>query len=142
MAYTIIEVARQTGISQHTLRFWARNGLFDLFVQKDLQGVKYFDKKGVEWIVWIDCLRVMGMSIKDIKTYNILITQGIKSAKQRREMLLKQSEALNKQLHSITQAKAKLEHKIAIYDEMIRTNKDLLNPISKDYKKMGKREQK
>lgn len=34
MAYTIKDVENLTGISSHTLRFWAKKGLFP-FVQKD-----------------------------------------------------------------------------------------------------------
>lgn len=47
MAYTIIEVEKLTGISSHTLRFWAKKGLFP-FVQKDTHQVKYFADSDVE----------------------------------------------------------------------------------------------
>lgn len=127
MAYTIIEVAKQTGISPYTLRFWAKSGLFETFIDRDENGVKYFDKRAVERVMWIQCLRDTGMCLKDIKKYNRLIMQGITSAKERREMLLKQTSILEQQLITIQQGLKKLEHKISIYDEMIATGKDLLN---------------
>lgn len=127
MAYTIIEVAKQTGISPHTLRFWAKSGLFETFIDRDENGVKYFDKRAVERVMWIQCLRDTGMCLKDIKKYNRLIMQGITSAKERREMLLKQTSILEQQLITIQQGLKKLEHKIGIYDEMIATGKDLLH---------------
>lgn len=125
MAWTIKEVSQQTEISPHTLRFWAKVGLFDTFIDRDENGVKYFDKRGVELIAWIACLRDTGMSLKDTKKYMELIAQGQKSTKERREMLLKQTSNLKKQLDSIHQSLEKLEHKISIYDEMIATGKEM-----------------
>lgn len=88
MAYTIIEVEKLTGISSHTLRFWAKKGLFP-FVQKDSNQVKYFANSDVEWAKLIECMRIVGMSIEDIKEYIALCQKGIESAGQRREMLQK-----------------------------------------------------
>ncbi|TLD86200.1 MerR family transcriptional regulator [Helicobacter sp. MIT 05-5294] len=127
MAWTIKEVSKQTGISPHTLRFWAKVGLFETFIDRDENGVKYFDKRGVELIAWIACLRDTGMSLKDTKKYMKLIAQGRKSANERKEMLLKQTAILKQQLTNIHQSIEKLEHKISIYDEMIATGKDLLH---------------
>lgn len=127
MAWTIIEVSKQTGISPHTLRFWAKSGLFETFIDRDENGVKYFDKRAVERVMWIQCLRDTGMCLKDIKKYNRLIMQGITSAKERREMLLKQTSILEQQLITIQQGLKKLEHKIGIYDEMIATGVDTLH---------------
>lgn len=79
MAYTIIEVAKQTGISPHTLRFWAKSGLFETFIDRDENGVKYFDKRGVELIAWIACLRDTGMNLKETKRYMELITKAKKA---------------------------------------------------------------
>ena len=53
MAYTIIEVEKKTGVSSHTLRFWAKKGLFP-FVEKDDNQVKYFSERDVEWVRWIN----------------------------------------------------------------------------------------
>ncbi len=100
MAYTIIEVSRQTGVSSHTLRFWAKKGCFP-FVEKDKNGVKYFSKSDVEWVNWVVCLRQIGMSIEDIKTYINLAHKGIQTAKQRQAMLTKQQESLKKQIKQL-----------------------------------------
>ncbi|MDE7255190.1 MAG: MerR family transcriptional regulator, partial [Helicobacter sp.] len=50
MAWTIIEVSKQTGISPHTLRFWAKKGVFETVIDRDENGVKYFNKQAVEWV--------------------------------------------------------------------------------------------
>lgn len=43
MAYTIKKVEKETKISAHTLRFWAKKGLFP-FVQKDENSGNIFQK--------------------------------------------------------------------------------------------------
>ena len=84
MAYTIIEVERKTGVSSHTLRFWAKKGLFP-FVQKDDNKVKYFSKRDVEWVGWINWLRKSQMDIPSIRHYIQLANQGEGTAKERRD---------------------------------------------------------
>nr|WP_251819755.1 MerR family transcriptional regulator [Campylobacter jejuni] len=66
MAYTIIEVERKTGVSSRTLRFWLDKGLFP-FVEKDKNGVRYFSEKDLEWVIWVDCYRQIGMRLRILK---------------------------------------------------------------------------
>ncbi|WP_260604707.1 MerR family transcriptional regulator [Campylobacter sp. MIT 99-7217] len=54
MTYTIIEVERLTKMPSRTLRFWANKGLFP-FLEKDENEVRYFSKKDIEWVHWIQC---------------------------------------------------------------------------------------
>ncbi|CAM2843736.1 MerR family transcriptional regulator [Helicobacter burdigaliensis] len=64
MVYTIIEVERKTGVPSRTLMFWADKGVFP-YVEKDENGVRYFSKKDLQWVLWVDCYRQIGVSIKD-----------------------------------------------------------------------------
>lgn len=131
MAYTIIEVEKLTGISSHTLRFWAKKGLFP-FVQKDSNQVKYFANSDVEWAKLIECMRIVGMSIEDISHYIALCQKGIESVEERREMLLSQKKQTQEKILSLTQSLSHLENKIAYYDEMIKQSKDPLNPLTSE----------
>lgn len=88
MAYTIIEVERKTGVTSRTLRFWADKGLFP-FVQKDSNNVRYFSEKDVQWVLWIDCYRQIGMSIEDIRHYITLCAQGESTAQERLAIIKK-----------------------------------------------------
>lgn len=133
MAYTIIDVERKTGISSHTLRFWVKKGLFP-FIERDKNGVKYFSQRDVGWAEWIECLRSIGMSIKDIKTYITLSAQGIKTAESRQEMLIKQRDIIQSHIKDLKKSLKKIEDKIETYDEIIKSGIDFFNPESKDYK--------
>ncbi|ALV25325.1 transcriptional regulator, MerR family [Campylobacter iguaniorum] len=132
MASTIIEVSKATGISKYTLRFWVKKGLFPL-LERDENGVNYFSQKGIEWASWIECLREMEMSIEDIKTYERLAFQGIKTAKQRKQMLQNQQNIVQTKIQKLELSMQKLSSKIQIYERMIKTGIDELNPSGKGY---------
>ncbi|MBK1972205.1 MerR family transcriptional regulator [Campylobacter sp. TTU-622] len=134
MAYTIIEVERKTGVSSRTLRFWLDKGLFP-FVEKDKNGVRYFSEKDLEWVVWVDCYRQIGMSIEDVKKYIFLCIKGKNTAKERLEIILKLKEKTLKDVKKLENILEKLDFKIDYYEKMIMENKDELNPLSKDYVK-------
>lgn len=134
MSYTMIDVERQTGISSHTLRFWATKGLFP-FLQKDKNGVRYFAKTDVEWAEWINCLRSLDMSIEDIKSYIHLYSLGVKTATQRKELLQKQEKKIKEHIQKLHQSLKKISFKIEIYEDIEKTGHDLLDKNSKYYYK-------
>lgn len=132
MAYTIINVAEMTGISPHTLRFWAKKGLLP-FVERDKNGVKYFSKSDVEWIKWINWFRRTNMSLQDIKKYVELALRGDSTAKERMQMLQRQQKMLLTEISTLQEVAAKLDYKLNIYSQL--TANDAMNPNSKDYVK-------
>ncbi len=66
------------------------------FVQKDENSVKYFSKSDIEWVKWIEWLRISGMPIEQIKHYIKLCSLGIKTAKERQEMLKQTKKKITK----------------------------------------------
>lgn len=138
MAYTIIEVERKTGIPSRTLRFWADKGVFP-YVEKDKNGVRYFSEKDLQWVIWVDCYRQIGMSIKDLKDYIALCVKGKSTAKERLEIILNLKEKTLEDMQKLQIILEKLDFKIEYYEKMIKESKDELNPLSKDYVKRKKR---
>ncbi|WP_104639836.1 MerR family transcriptional regulator [Helicobacter bizzozeronii] len=138
MAYTIIEVERQTGIPSRKIRFWCDKGLFP-YVQSDQNEVRYFSKSDIAWVEWVQCLRACNMPLAKIKTYIELAQQGLKSAPQRKALLQKQLETLYAQLETLHHAEQKIAHKIQLYTQMIKEQKDFLNPLSPTYKGNSKK---
>lgn len=137
MAYTIKKVEKETKISAHTLRFWAKKGLFP-FVQKDENSVKYFSKSDIEWAKWIEWLRISGMPIEQVKHYIKLCSLGIKTAKERQEMLKQTKKKLQNQIKTLKESEKVLSKKIKIYEEMLANEVDGFNPESKDYQPCDK----
>lgn len=136
--YTVIDVARQTGISPRTLRFWASKDLFPL-AQKDKNGVRYFSKQDIEWARWVKCLRSLDMSIKNIRLYCNLLPLGVKSATQRKNLLKEQQVKIENHIKKLQKSIKTVKNKIAIYEDMEALGEDLFDPNSKFYyKKMKK----
>lgn len=134
MAFTIIEVEQQTGISSHTLRFWAKKGLFP-FIQRDKNGVKYFSKSDIEWARWIEWLRKADMSLDDIKHYATLFAKGFSTAQERKSLLEHHHTKLLEHISELSTIAKHLEYKIGLYTQAIDSGIDLFNTQSKDYQK-------
>ena len=47
--YTIKEAAEKTDVSEHTLRFWAKSGLFP-FLKRNKNNFRMFSEHDLEWI--------------------------------------------------------------------------------------------
>ncbi|MDA0146873.1 MerR family transcriptional regulator [Vibrio sp. LaRot3] len=64
----IQQVAKDTGLSQHTLRYYERQGLI-WAVPRDEFGHRYYREQDVHWLKFIQCLKMTGMPLKDIQAY-------------------------------------------------------------------------
>ena len=135
VAYTIIEVERKTGVNSRKLRFWADKGLFP-FVEKDKNGVRYFSEQDLQWVIWIDCFRQIGMSIPKIKDYIKLCAKGSSTMPQRLSIILNERQKVINELTDLQNILQKLDYKAKYYSDMIEKSKDELNPLSKDYAKI------
>lgn len=108
------------------------------FVQKDENNVKYFSKSDIEWAKWIEWLRISGMPIEQVKHYIKLCSLGIKTAKERQEMLKQTKKKLQNQIKTLKESEKVLSKKIKIYEEMLANEVDGFNPESKDYQPCDK----
>ncbi|WP_082807905.1 MerR family transcriptional regulator [Helicobacter himalayensis] len=117
MAYTIIEVERQTGIASRTLRFWASKGLFPA-LQKDSNNIRYFSKKDVEWACWINCFREMGMSIGEVRRYIELAGLGDETIIERRNMIVRQKQNVLEEISRLRTILEVIDRKVAYYDDI------------------------
>ena len=132
MSYTIIEVERKTGIASRKLRFWADKGLFP-FLEKDKNGVRYFSEQDLQWVIWVNCFRQIGMSIQNIKNYIELCIKGDNTMQERLEIILNEKQKIINQISDLQNILEKLNDKTKDYKNMIAENKDKFNPVSKDY---------
>lgn len=83
---TIREVAEQTGISVHTLRYYERIGLIEGVERADNSHRRYRPEDRV-WLEFLKRLRATGMSIAEMKRFAALRREGEVSLAQRRQML-------------------------------------------------------
>ncbi len=123
MQYSIGEVAKMTGLSPSTLRFYDKEGLFPSL--KRQSGKRIFDDGHIESLRIIECLKRSGLEIRDIRRFMELTTKGSASYAQRRELMEERRLKTLEQIEELQKTLAVLEYKCWYYDEAIsRGNED------------------
>lgn len=123
MQYSIGEVAKMTGLSPSTLRFYDKEGLFPSLERQS--GKRIFDDGHIESLRIIECLKRSGLEIRDIRRFMELTTKGSASYAQRRELMEERRLKTLEQIEELQKTLAVLEYKCWYYDEAIsRGNED------------------
>lgn len=78
MAYTMKDISSMCKLSQHTIRYYDKEGLLP-FVKRDSLGNRIFSETDMQIISLICCLKETGMSIKDIKSFVDTYQNGVTS---------------------------------------------------------------
>ncbi|MBD5398072.1 MerR family transcriptional regulator [bacterium] len=123
MTYTIGQVAKKTGLTTHTLRFYDKEGLLPN-VKKNLSGIRYFSDNDLNWIVILECLKSTGLSLKDIKHYIDLYKLGNKSLNERLEIFKIQKKRVKEQISLLKENMKKIDFKIKYYEEAIKNGEE------------------
>lgn len=118
MQYKIGQVAEKLGLTAHTLRYYDKEGLLP-FVKKGSAGARVFDETDVEWLLIVECLKATGMSLKKIKEYLELCRLGDDTLATRLEMFKQQKIKVYEQMRQLEQYVAKIDFKIAYYEDAI-----------------------
>ncbi len=129
--YTIKEVADKMDISEHTLRFWAKSGLFP-FVKRDSNNIRKFSENDLEWVKIVKCLRSVGTENKKIKRYIDLCIVGDSTISERYGIIHATKLKAQQQMKEIQKQLDMLEFKETFYKNLIKNNlKDTWNPMNK-----------
>jgi DNA-binding transcriptional MerR regulator len=110
---TIAEMAERTGVSAHTLRYYERIGL--LSVARDAAGYRVYSAGDYARVVFLNRLRMTGMSIRDLQRYIALVAEGEASVPERLRMMLAHRDAVRAQIQELVFALDTIEFKIAAY---------------------------
>ena len=117
MTYTVKELADQTGVTQHAIRFYTDQGL--LPCRRDKNNHRVFDDESVNWLNSIQCLRKCGISIGDIRTYCRLCAEGDGRLPERYAFILKQRELAYRRLREAQEVVNYMEHKVRHYEDVM-----------------------
>ena len=80
------DLARRSGLSVHTLRYYEHIGLIP-FADRDRSGRRDYDVSILTWIAFIGRLKATGMPISEMVRYADLRAQGATTAPERRRLL-------------------------------------------------------
>jgi DNA-binding transcriptional MerR regulator len=112
-SYTIAEVAEQTGVTAHTLRYYERIGLLD--VGRQASGHRRFSTHDLDRVVFIGKLRATAMPIRDIQRYFALVVVGPSTEGERLALLEAHRSTVRARLEELEAALGAIEYKIAYY---------------------------
>jgi len=128
---TIKDVAKEMNISEHTLRFWSKEGLFPT-LGRDKNNVRTFTEDDLQWVLLVKCFRSAGMQLTEVKKYIALCQIGDSTVQERYEIIKTAKQRTLEKFEDLNNQLAKLNCKEAHYEEIIKKNlKDSYNPINK-----------
>lgn len=87
MLMKIGELAKQSGLSAHTIRYYERIGLLP-FADRDQSGQRDYDASILVWIEFLGRLKATGMPIQNMLRYAALRDLGGSTEKERHDLLV------------------------------------------------------
>ena len=115
---TIQEVAKATGLTAHTLRYYERIGLIHP-INREENTRRCYTAEDVGWIDFLLKLRATGMSIKDMQRYAELQRQGDATLPERLEMLKSLRDKVELHIEEMNEHLKLIYYKIDYYEKVV-----------------------
>ena len=115
---TIQEVAKATGLTAHTLRYYERIGLIHP-INREENTRRCYTADDVGWIDFLLKLRATGMSIKDMQRYAELQRQGDATLLERVEMLKSLRDKVESHIEEMNEHLKLIYYKIDYYEKVV-----------------------
>lgn len=115
---TIQEVAKATGLTPHTLRYYERIGLIHP-INRQENTRRYYSAEDIGWIDFLLKLRATGMSIKDMQRYAELQRQGDETLPERVEMLKSLRDQVEAHIADLHEHLKLVYYKIEFYQKIV-----------------------
>lgn len=115
---TISEVSQKYGLPADTLRYYEKVGLIPPVNRKE-SGVRDYTETDCGWVEFIKCMRGAGLSIETLIEYVSLFRRGNRTLQKRKQLLIKERNALQQRVEQMQQTLNRLNHKIEVYEEKI-----------------------
>lgn len=129
--YTIGQISEMFGIPVSTLRYYDREGLFP-----DLQrcsGIRRFTEKEIEILHVIECLKMSGLEIRDIRQFVRWCSQGSQTYENRYDLLQKRRAVIEDELEQMKKALDMIRFKCWYYEQAMEDgNEERLNKMLPD----------
>jgi DNA-binding transcriptional MerR regulator len=125
------DVAHQTGLSVHALRFYEREGLLlTQHVPRGTGGHRRYSPEDVNWLRICTKLRASGMPLANIRRLAELAREGPGNERQRLKLLQEHQRRVEHQLTELRECQRIINRKIGIYQQQVAagTTQHLLSP--------------
>lgn len=114
---TIQDVAKLTGLSPHTLRYYERIGLLDP-VGRAPSGHRRYAAADIDWLEFVTRLRTTGMPIRRMQQFAELRRRGDVTVTERRALLQAHRREVEDRIRALEADLAAIDAKITQYEEM------------------------
>jgi DNA-binding transcriptional MerR regulator len=108
------ELAKRSGLSAHTIRYYERIGLLP-HPGRNQSGQRDYDASILIWIEFLDRLKTTGMPIREMLRYAALRERGVDTEAERRALLEQHRERVRTHLAKLRACLLVLDTKIAGY---------------------------
>lgn len=108
------ELAKRSGFSVHTIRYYERIGLLPR-ARRDQSRQRDYDVSILVWIEFLNRLKTVGMPIRDMQRYARLRASGSSTETERRELLEKHRQRVRTHVAELQACLLVLDSKIAGY---------------------------
>ena len=112
------ELARRSGRSTHTIRWYESQGLIPGVV-RDRSGRRTYSEYHIGWLDFMERLRFTGMPVAQMREYAALVKQGGRALKQRRAFLAQHQARVQETIVRWTRALELINAKVEFYDESL-----------------------
>ena len=108
------ELARRSGLSGHTIRYYERIGLLPR-ATRDRSNQRDYDAAILTWIEFLGRLKTTGMPIREMLVYARLRAVGAPTTDERRALLKRHRVGIHRRVSELQAALLVLDEKIAGY---------------------------
>ena len=119
---SIQDVARQSGLSEPTLRYYEEVGLLGPIARDGSSGHRRYSEGDLDAAQVLACLRAMGVGIEDMRTYQANRLRGHDAAGEQRDILLRHAVRVEEQLATLRTHLDYLRAKAALWDARARAD--------------------
>lgn len=117
MTYSIKQVAIRTGLTEHTLRYYDREGLIPQLM-RTASKQRLYTEDDICWIELICCLKNSGMPLAQIKEFMNLCLQGEKTVEERKVLLEHHKQVILDQMDYLKKGLDTINYKLDHYKEI------------------------
>ncbi|MFG2304168.1 MerR family transcriptional regulator [Actinacidiphila glaucinigra] len=120
MDLTIQEMARRSGFSEPTLRYYEKIGLLGAVGRDDSSGHRRYGPATAARVEALSCLRSSGVTVSGMRRYLDLLARGDSAAGDLRDLFAAQAEKLAADIEQLQLRLAYLRSKTDMWDARVR----------------------
>ncbi|MEV7341781.1 MerR family transcriptional regulator [Streptomyces sp. NPDC093544] len=117
---TVQEMARRSGFSEPTLRYYEKIGLLGAVARDESSGHRRYEPATVARVEALSCLRSAGMTVSGMRRYLELLAQGHSAAAEQRDLFATQAEKLAADVEQLQLRLTYLRRKTDLWDARVR----------------------